>query len=44
MAVRRETDPWADYIDGVKYIENQLLTQPNGLTNDVRYYIYVVPI
>ncbi|KAF7670604.1 hypothetical protein GT037_011280 [Alternaria burnsii] len=33
-----------NYIDGVKYIENQLLTQPNGLTNDVRYYIYVVPI
>ncbi|RYN30746.1 hypothetical protein AA0114_g12253 [Alternaria tenuissima] len=33
-----------NYIDGVKYIEKQLLTQPNGLTNDVRYYIYVVPI
>ncbi|KAF3038541.1 hypothetical protein E8E12_008551 [Didymella heteroderae] len=33
-----------NYINGVKYIEKQLLTQPNGLTNDVRYYIYVVPI
>ncbi|KAH6618996.1 hypothetical protein C7974DRAFT_318092 [Boeremia exigua] len=33
-----------NYINGVKYIEQQLLTQPNGLTNDVRYYIYVVPI
>lgn len=34
----------ADYINGVSYIEQQLLTQPNGLTNDVRYWIYVVPI
>ncbi|KAF1363694.1 hypothetical protein EJ07DRAFT_102257 [Lizonia empirigonia] len=33
-----------NYINGVKYIEKQLLTQPNGLTNDVRYWIYVVPI
>ncbi|KAH7366680.1 hypothetical protein BKA66DRAFT_425252 [Pyrenochaeta sp. MPI-SDFR-AT-0127] len=33
-----------NYINGVSYIEQQLLTQPNGLTNDVRYYIYVVPI
>lgn len=43
-ATRRETDAWVDYINGVKYIEKQLLTQSNGLTNDVRYYIYVVPI
>ena len=41
---RRKTDAWLDYINGVKYIEKQMLTQPNGLTNDVRYYIYVVPI
>jgi hypothetical protein len=33
-----------DYINGVSYIDNQLRTQPNGLTNDVRYYIYVIPI
>ncbi|KAG8629555.1 hypothetical protein KVT40_003420 [Elsinoe batatas] len=33
-----------NYINGVKYIQTQLTTQPNGLTNDVRYYIYVVPI
>jgi hypothetical protein len=33
-----------DYIDGVSYIDTQLRTQPNAMTNDVRYYIYVVPI
>ncbi|KAF4547812.1 Hypothetical protein D9617_35g089630 [Elsinoe fawcettii] len=33
-----------NYINGVKYIQTQLTTQPNGLTNDVRYWIYVVPI
>ncbi|KAH7070788.1 hypothetical protein BKA63DRAFT_579488 [Paraphoma chrysanthemicola] len=33
-----------NYINGVSYIDNQLRTQPNGLTNDVRYWIYVVPI
>ncbi|PSN62251.1 hypothetical protein BS50DRAFT_502972 [Corynespora cassiicola Philippines] len=39
-----DTQDIRNYIDGVEYIEQQLLTQPNGLTNDVRYWIYVVPI
>ncbi|KAF2023703.1 hypothetical protein EK21DRAFT_118495 [Setomelanomma holmii] len=33
-----------NYINAVSYIEQQMLTQPNGLTNDVRYWMYVVPI
>lgn len=33
-----------DYRNGVNYIQTQLTTQPNGLTNDVRYWVYVVPI
>ncbi|KAG6364618.1 hypothetical protein INS49_006221 [Diaporthe citri] len=28
----------------VNYIQTQLTTRPNGLTNDVRYWVYVVPI
>ncbi|CBX97476.1 hypothetical protein IAQ61_007116 [Plenodomus lingam] len=33
-----------NYVNGVRYIEQQLSTQPGGLTNDVRYWIFVVPI
>ncbi|KAL6704193.1 hypothetical protein ACN47E_008450 [Coniothyrium glycines] len=33
-----------NYINGVKYIQTQLTSNSGGLTNDVRYYIYVVPI
>ncbi|KAH8783072.1 hypothetical protein F5883DRAFT_135385 [Diaporthe sp. PMI_573] len=33
-----------NYRNGVNYIQTQLTTQPNGLTNDVRYWVYVVPI
>ncbi|USP81704.1 hypothetical protein yc1106_08978 [Curvularia clavata] len=39
-----DTEDIHNYINGVKYIEQQLLTHPGGLTNDVRYYIYVTPI
>lgn len=39
-----EADSRADYRNGVNYIQTQLTTQPNGLTNDVRYWVYVVPI
>ncbi|KAF1358640.1 hypothetical protein EJ07DRAFT_122702 [Lizonia empirigonia] len=39
-----DTQDIQNYTNGVKYIEQQLLTQPDGLTNDVRYYMYVVPI
>ena len=34
----------ADYVSGVEHIEQQLLTQPDAMTNDNRYYIYVVPV
>lgn len=39
-----DTQDIRNYVDGVRYIEQQLSTQPGGLTNDVRYWIFVVPI
>ncbi|KAL1799661.1 hypothetical protein ACET3X_000003 [Alternaria dauci] len=38
------TEDINNYISGVEHIEQQLLTQPDAMTNDIRYYIYVVPV
>ncbi|KAF2994991.1 hypothetical protein E8E13_004189 [Curvularia kusanoi] len=39
-----DTQDIHNYINGVKFIEKQMLNHPGGLTNDIRYYMYVTPI